>query len=421
MRLGTKALAQFAASCALVFCTVEALARIGFTLQSDLAQLQSRSNGPALAIRYSYAAAWFRYSPVLGWERRPGFKGKSDDDIDREFDGQGFFEVDSRNAAEPASNKVLFIGDSNTFGFGVPTAAGFAEYVERILPGVRTVNLGVTGYTSYQGRKALERYLSQIHPAVVVASFNWNDRRAVSAGDEDGPAHFEKVYEASRRSIGRVNAALGYLYSYRGLGAVMRRLGLLATSDVIREPVDKLRPRVDEMQYRENLAAIAGLTSRAGIPLVFVLLRDNPLQSGLLNRGIDRLAGSQIEAAIEDFKALVRANGPDADLARIYLARAYRAVGRTREADEVLLPGDETIYLLGGHPIRLDRDYNAIMREVAEKYKVDVVDAASALESDPYDYIDACHFDSGGHRKVAELLAADLANLMKPERVGVLR
>ena len=63
-------------------------------------------------------------------------------------------------------------------------------------------------------------------------------------------------------------------------------------------PIDELRPRVDELHDRENLTAIVDLTKRAGIPLVFVLLRDNPLQSGYLNHGIERLAKAEYEAAI---------------------------------------------------------------------------------------------------------------------------
>jgi hypothetical protein len=105
----------------------------------------------------------------MGWEKRPGFKGKSDDNVDREFDAQGFLEVDSKKAAARAPNTVLFIGDSNTFGYEVPTAASFAEVTERLLPGVKTMNLGIIGYTSYQGRKTLEKYLSEIRPAAVVA------------------------------------------------------------------------------------------------------------------------------------------------------------------------------------------------------------------------------------------------------------
>lgn len=72
----------------------------------------------------------------------------------------------------------------------------------------------------------------------------------------------------------------------------------MGPNDLRHAPIDELRPRVDELHYRENLTAIVDLTKRAGIPLVFVLLRDNPLQSGYLNHGIERLAKAEYEAAI---------------------------------------------------------------------------------------------------------------------------
>lgn len=412
MSIRGKTVVNAAVSWVLVFVAAESLARIGYTLNSTLVDFRSPGNGQGLSIGYS--AAWFRYLPGVGWGRRAGFKGKSDDGVDREFDAQGFFAVDSGKIAESGTPKVLFIGDSNTFGFGVPTAASFAEYTERLLPGIQTINAGVTGYSSYQGRKILEEYLPRIHPAAVVVSFNFNDRRGVTAGHEDGQAYFEKVYEASRSSVNPIARGMGYLYLYREMGFVMRRMGLLPAKDAGHEPaVDQLRPRVSEEQYRENLAAIARQTSREGIPLVFILLRDNPLSSGYLNRGIDRLAKGDYAAAIEYFNALVRTNSMHSDLGRIYLARAYRATGRNHEAEEVLRAGERSIYLLGGRPVRLDSDYNALMREVAEQYKADVVDAASVLDRDPYDYIDFCHFDSVGHRKVAELVAVELARTLK--------
>jgi lysophospholipase L1-like esterase len=409
MRIGAKTFIQVVGSFALVLCAVEMLARVGSTLVSDLEQLRSQK---------SYEpTAWFRYSPVMGWENRPGFKGKSDDQIDREFDAQGVLKLNSNE--ERASHPVLFLGDSNTFGYGVPTGNGFPEVIERLLPGVKTMNLGVVGYTSYQGRKTLEKYLAQIHPAAVVASFNFNDRRGVAAGEEDGPVHFQKVYDSSRNPIRSLNGDFGFLYFYRGLGAIMQRVKLLSAKDLHHEPVDKLRPRVDELHYRENLTAIISLTRRAGVPLVFVLLRDNPLQSGYLKHGIERQANGDYEAAIEDFGVPILANGMHADLARMYQARAYRAMGNNKESAAVLREGERVVWMLGGRPIRPDWEYNNIMQELAREYNIDLVDAASLLEKDPYVYIDFCHFDSAGHRKVAELLATHLAEALKPAPGGM--
>jgi len=357
---------------------------------------------------------WFRSSPIVGWEAIPGFKGKVNNDY-REFNDRGFLEDDHEETSERAPNTVLFIGDSNTFGFGVSNPSSFAGVTEQLLPDTHTVNLGINGYTSYQGRKVLEKYLSQDRPAAVVASFNFNDRRGVKPGEEDSPVHFQKVYNSTQSVIRRIHESLERLYFYRSMVVIMRRVGLLPMNRV-HEPIDKLLPRVDKKHYRENLISIVEQTNRAGVPLIFILLRDNPLETGYLKNGIEKLEKGEYQVAAEYFNVLVRANSMHADLGRIYLSRAYRAMGKEGEAAEAIRAGERMVSRNGGRPIRLAREYNSIMREVANQYNISLVDGASVLETDPYVFIDFCHFASTGHRKVAELLAPELAKKIKLAR-----
>ncbi len=401
MKPQIKLFLQIAACFLLLFCVIEVLARLAYTVRSDVEQL--REQKPNI---------WFRYSPIVGWEAIPGFKGKIAPSGYREFDDRGFLGSGHDKASERAPNTVLFIGDSNTFGYGVPTLSSFAGVTEQLLPDTRTVNLGINGYTSYQGRKILEKYLPQVRPAAVVASFNYNDRRGVRPGEEDSPVHFQKVYDSGQSGIRRINEALKWLYIYRGMVVIMRRVGLLGDQ----EPIDKLVPRVDEKHYRENLISIVEQTNRAGVPLIFILLRDNPLESGYLKSGIEKLEKGEYQAAIEYFNVVVRANSMHADLGRVYLSRAYRAMGKEGEATEAVRAGERFVSLHGGRPIRLDWKYNNIMREVASQYNISLVDGASVLETDPYVFIDLSHFAPTGHRKVAELLAIELAKKIKPAR-----
>lgn len=240
---------------ALRLCTVEGLARVWSTLTPDLAEVSVRRS-------------WFRPSADLAWEWQPGFRGMAETDY-REFDAQGFLEVDSKQAAEPGADTVMFLGDSNTMGFGVSTASSFVELIERLLPGVSTVNLAANGYSSYQGRVMLERRLSTLRPAAVVASFNFNDRVGVRAGEQDSAARFQQLYQSTGNVVvRRLNRFVGYLYSYRGMLSLAQRMGM-PTSDTHDQPVNELHPRVE----KAHLMAIAEQTRRAGVPLLFVLLR----------------------------------------------------------------------------------------------------------------------------------------------------
>ncbi len=203
--------------CVVALLAVEAAARVAYTFHRDL----TNSDGAA-SLR-----TWFVYSPVLGWERKPGYKGPVSLDA-REFDASGYLTVDSKQVTDSTAKRVVFIGDSNTMGYGVPTDASFVEVVDRLLPGVDTINLGVLGYSSYQGRVALDKYLPLLKPDLVVVSFNFNDRRYVVGPSQDGPETFDRVYRSSQGAGTAVRQLLDGLYAFRATRQIMRGAGLAA-------------------------------------------------------------------------------------------------------------------------------------------------------------------------------------------------
>jgi lysophospholipase L1-like esterase len=192
----------------------------------------------------------------------------------------------------------------------------------------------------------------------------------------------------------------------------MRRAGLLQrTAQAIH--IDRLRPRVDENDYRTNLIDMVNQARRAGVPLIFVVLGDNPLQAGFLNKGIEELHAGNADAAIDYFGIIAQSGSWFADLARAYLAKAYDARNDPEAAARIRLSSDRKESIQGGRPIRLDTTYNEIMREVARENHVRLVEAAAVIDQDPYVYIDHCHFNELGHRKVAELLAPQVADAVR--------
>ena len=382
---------------------VEAVARVAKTIEQDVRPKTVLSSED-----------WFVYSPNLGWERKPGYKGVPGI-MERDFDGAGYLTVDSKKIADTTKKKVIFVGDSNTIGHGVATQSTFAEVVEGLLTNVDAINLGVSGYTSYQGRLSLEKYLPLLKPDLVVASFNFNDRRSILPPDEiDGAGKFEKVYRSSLNPAPKIVEFLEISYSFRALRRIMWAMSLLPRPPVTLVRVDAMKPRVDENAYRRNLSRIAEDTKRLGIPLIFLLLKDNPIESYHLNEGIKNLTTSD-KTAIAQLTVAVNSKNVFSDLARIYLAKAYQARGNTEKAAAVVISDSTTSpvnELHGGRPVRSDTVYNDIMRQVASAYDVEVVDAAKVLDEHPYDYIDFCHFNVDGHRRVGELLASRISHVL---------
>ena len=82
-----------------------------------------------------------------------------------------------RQMPRPArvQRRIAFLGDSCTFGVGVDDEQTFAAVLQQRLPGVQCLNLGVPGYTAYQGRLRLERFPFDAPPDAVVIAFGFND------------------------------------------------------------------------------------------------------------------------------------------------------------------------------------------------------------------------------------------------------
>ena len=117
----------------------------------------------------------------LGWRQRPG--------LDCRFYGQRL-RTNERGLRNPplaeaaaARRRVLVLGPSSTFGWGVAENATYARRLERLLrqePGSRgavaVVNAGQIGYSVWQG---LELYrsgeLRSLRPDVVVIAYGLND------------------------------------------------------------------------------------------------------------------------------------------------------------------------------------------------------------------------------------------------------
>lgn len=395
------------------FLVLEGLSRIGITIFRDTFADTSDE--------------WFIYSPDLEWELKPNFRGQihhSYPSVEREFDSRGFISVDTPQISNTDKPKIIFIGDSNTFGWGVPTKSTFVEVLDSLLPDISAINLGVPGYTSYQGYQLLKKRGLELNPDVIVVSFNFNDRRSVLNNYQiDNRSLFQKKYEQYEKAkFMRYlrEMFLERLYLYRDERFLFRKLGIIKEGKVKKIRVDTLVPRVDPENYRKNLKSIVELAKSKNIYVIFIILKDNPIQSEYLKKGIEFLYNSQYDSAMENLNIAVLKNNWFSDLARIYLARAYKEHGQIKESENVLSvkrPEKEDDFPDGGYPIYLDTEYNEIMREVAAEYNVETLDAGRFIDENPSDYIDFCHIDEEGHRKIAYLLYESLSNKMPRKKV----
>jgi lysophospholipase L1-like esterase len=385
---------------AVILLTVEMLMRGVITLREDF--------------RASEENEYIVYSKDLGWERRPHFSGRlsgvflppEPGQHIRHFDEHGFYTRDTEQVANNAELKIVTVGDSTTFGWGVDPGSTYSELLESLLPNASVINLGLNGYTSYQGYKILQKHGPLIRPNIIVVAFNRNDRRYVLKEDSiDGDAVFSRGPHPQELRQATQNTARKF-YLFRVVKAVISKLGVPTAAATSPQPaaVDDIRTlpvRVSPEHYRSNLTKIIQLAESWNASVIFLALNDNPAYTEHLRRGIELFEGSHYDKAVRELLIALNLQDPFTELARKYLATAYEKLGADEDARRVARldtphPAGKVVYS--------DIEYNSIMRSVAKEYGVKVVEAGRVLDEDPSVYLDSVHPDGRGHRRIAELL-----------------
>jgi lysophospholipase L1-like esterase len=77
--------------------------------------------------------------------------------------------------------RILALGDSCTWGWQVPQDDAYPQQLQRLLNEqfgrgqYRVINAGIPGYTSYQGLLYLRDVGIELHPAIVIIAYGFND------------------------------------------------------------------------------------------------------------------------------------------------------------------------------------------------------------------------------------------------------
>jgi lysophospholipase L1-like esterase len=348
-------------------------------------------------------------SQTLGWALRPGLHRIADETVAHTIDSEGLRAFDTLQA-RGTRPKIVFIGDSNTFGYDVKDGEAFPEVVERLLPDVDTINLGVPGYSSAHGVIIAERYLPLLRPTVVVVSFNFNDRRQISVMP-DGPQGFREIYRRSADSaLGKARGLLGSLALFRAMSAHLPNVSHEPGNGIAIE-LRTVQPRVTPEAYQRNLERIVHLSRQAGATPVLLTLRDNPTDVAPIRLALEQIERGAADEAVSSLTSTVASGGEMKHLARILVAAAHGLAGRVRDADTVARVDIARPALDGYDVIRVDTDYTDVMRTVAETTGTLRVDGFAAIEEDPAVFTDICHFNSRGHALIGRLIAESISRL----------
>jgi len=153
------------------------LAAVAVALTLALAEVASWYLLPQWAPENGSRTFW-RYDERLGWSHRPGASGvhRHPDFAARvETSSQGLRDRDYPEARVPGLCRMLVLGDSFTWGFGVDREHIWHERIETRHPDWEILNAGVAGYATDQQLLYLEARGLALRPDVVLLLFHPND------------------------------------------------------------------------------------------------------------------------------------------------------------------------------------------------------------------------------------------------------
>lgn len=310
--------------------------------------------------------------------------------------------------------RIVTLGDSRTYGFGVEDEETFTSVLQDTLrkQGIdaEAINAGVHGFSAMQCRVRLLQMLPY-KPNVAVIAPGYNDRRYLVVRAVDG--------DSSLAWIARIRRVVDIVQWSNTMFALMYEVGKQKL-EILKHnppPLDRVEVRVLEDAFRRELAATIAICRENGIQPVFLRIYQDPTAFSLVERA-DALyrAGDYPETVETIEEALNTIPDRAYSMSRWVLGKAYRALGEEEKARKEFANHQPLGSIFGESVLRSEAVYFSIFEEIAQKENVPLADARQAMVGmieDPGDaeytfrgfFIDECHYNAEGHRRMGEMLA----------------
>lgn len=324
----------------------------------------------------------------------------------------------------PDVSRIVCLGASPTFGWGVAYEETYAARLSQLLPRddgkqVETINAGMIGYSSHQGALLSSSVIASLRPDLITVAYVINDVDRYRFFYNDGRADKDVALPgrwtvAARNVLDRSRAFVAF---EKMSAAVLHRR---ASFDG--RPVEIYRPRsvrTPPEDYRDNLRRIAQWAKTVSCRIVFIAMPVNlpiaPPPAELdrqtarqwLEKGMALVEVNRCREAIEPLSAAVQAD-PNFSEALYQLGVCRQRLHEPRQAGEAF---DALMKSEANRCGAAGLQYNRIMAEIAAENGLPLVDAAAAFRAHQGEYLflspddDPIHPNAKGHALIAGLLA----------------
>jgi lysophospholipase L1-like esterase len=194
------------------------------------------------------------------------------------INAHGFRGADWPEQKPAGTYRIACLGDSSTFGWSVGDDETYPAQLAALLNvssaprRVEVLNLGVTGYSSFQGRELMLRSVAAWKPDLVVFAFGPNDR--LPALKSDAEHQRDRTWD-----IGQITACLSrlQLYQLAKAGVVYlknRRQGLTLDPKTY---IPRLKRKVSPEEYMDNVRRVKQACAAIDADLILISV-DYPSQ-----------------------------------------------------------------------------------------------------------------------------------------------
>ena len=192
------------------------------------------------------------------WRLNPGYEGSSTTDYESEsatIDHRGLRITPGSELSSPPKQRILTIGDSFTFGWGVRDADTWPAQIQALLndraPGnFQVINAGFPGCTSFQARKAFDGWIQEHKPSMLILLLGRNDNRRALATDES-------VYPYLRRKPAAANYVFPLMFlNYQTLQKFFKFRKATPVSRVDAEDFERYIRQMTRRAHRQGIDII---------------------------------------------------------------------------------------------------------------------------------------------------------------------